>query len=432
MQPKPMSPVPRAEGFDQTLAMLREGYAFIGNRCDRYQSDMFSARIMLRRVICVRGADAARMFYCGHRFTRVGAMPPTVLKLLQDFGSVQLLAGDAHRVRKGLFLELGSGPEARRLAEIMTREWERHFKDREAGSANLFDSLREILTRAVLRWAAIPFDEQDVKRRVREFSEMIESTGSIGPRNWRAQFLRARSERWARSVIRAARSAGHPQAAQSPLQRVAWHRDATGERLDVKTAAVELLNVLRPSVAVARFIVFAAKALDENPAARLRIQRRDEAYLAAFVSEVRRLAPFFPYIGGRVREPFAWRDHRFERGDWVLLDIYGTNRHPAAWNRPDSLRPERFLDAVPDSFAFIPQGGGDVAETHRCPGETITTELMKRAAFLLAACMRYDLPPQDLSVDRSRIPAIPASGYRLANIHMVPGRPNIVQSVPAA
>jgi fatty-acid peroxygenase len=36
---------------------------------------------------------------------------------------------------------------------------------------------------------------------------------------------------------------------------IATHRDLDGEELDVETAAVELLNVLRAVVAVARFIV---------------------------------------------------------------------------------------------------------------------------------------------------------------------------------
>ncbi len=37
------------------------------------------------------------MFYSGDRFTRTGgAMPPTVLRLLQDKGSVQQLDGAAH------------------------------------------------------------------------------------------------------------------------------------------------------------------------------------------------------------------------------------------------------------------------------------------------------------------------------------------------
>ncbi|MDF2096949.1 hypothetical protein [Aquibaculum arenosum] len=81
------TPVPRLEGFDHTLPFLREGYDFISRRCDRLQSDRFLTRLMLRPVLCTRGAEAAEMVYEGGRFTRQGALPPTTLRLLQDKGS---------------------------------------------------------------------------------------------------------------------------------------------------------------------------------------------------------------------------------------------------------------------------------------------------------------------------------------------------------
>jgi fatty-acid peroxygenase len=45
-----MIDLPHAEGFDQTLAFLREGYRFIGARCDALGSDAFRARLMLVAV----------------------------------------------------------------------------------------------------------------------------------------------------------------------------------------------------------------------------------------------------------------------------------------------------------------------------------------------------------------------------------------------
>ncbi|MES0069597.1 hypothetical protein NKJ73_27915 [Mesorhizobium sp. M0074] len=76
-------PIPRA-AFDSTLALLREGYDFISARCRRMNTDIFATRLMLRPAICVRGAEAAEMFYGGDHFTRIGAMPQTTLRLLQD------------------------------------------------------------------------------------------------------------------------------------------------------------------------------------------------------------------------------------------------------------------------------------------------------------------------------------------------------------
>src|ERR1700752_5342083 len=107
-----MRAIPRSPVFDSTLALGREGYGFIGNQCERLGTDIFRTRLMLKHVVCMRGTCAAEIFYTGDRFTRVGAMPVTVLKLLQDYGSVQLLDGAAHRRRKRMFLGIGSAGEA--------------------------------------------------------------------------------------------------------------------------------------------------------------------------------------------------------------------------------------------------------------------------------------------------------------------------------
>jgi fatty-acid peroxygenase len=405
-----MPALPRNRGFDHTAALLREGYDFIGNRCERLRTDMFETRLMLRRVVCMRGSAAAEIFYDGHRFTRVGAMPITVLKLLQDFGSVQLLDGSAHRHRKHMFLAIGAPVASAQLAASLTAELVRRRETWPTGQTiAVFDEIRTALTRAVLRWAGLAMAESGIAKRQREFSEMIEATGTIGPRNWRALLLRRRSERWARRVITAVRSGACDVPADSAIRAIAAHKEPDGRLLAPEVAAVELLNVFRPVVAVARFVVFGALALHRQPQTRERIASGDEAYLDAFVEEVRRTTPFFPFIGGRVREAFTWRGHRFAAGDWVLLDLYGTNHDSRRWPEPAAFRPERFLDRAPGLYDFVPQGAGDRSRTHRCPGERMTIDLVKAALRFLAA-LHYTVPDQDLTVDRARIPALPRSG----------------------
>lgn len=50
-----MSSIPREKSLDSTLALLSEGYTFIGKRCEHYHSDVFQTRLMLRQVFCRRG-----------------------------------------------------------------------------------------------------------------------------------------------------------------------------------------------------------------------------------------------------------------------------------------------------------------------------------------------------------------------------------------
>jgi fatty-acid peroxygenase len=163
-------------------------------------------------------------------------------------------------------------------------------------------------------------------------------------------------------------------------------------------------------VAVARYIVFGALAMHQHPEWRGRLAS-DDAALEMFVEEVRRFYPFFPAVGGRVLVPFDWEGFYFAKGDWVLLDMYGTNRHPSNWADGEVFRPERFEARTGGGFDSIPQGGGDMASGHRCPGEMATVELTKSALRLLAREIAYEVPPQDLEISLSRMPALPASGF---------------------
>src|SRR3546814_12519559 len=92
----------------------------------------------------------------------------------------------------------------------------------------LFDEVEEILCRAVCNWAGVPLDDSESTRRTRELSAMVEGAGSVGPRNWRGQFLRARTERWARHLVGRARAGPIAPPAVAALRSVAIPRAAPG------------------------------------------------------------------------------------------------------------------------------------------------------------------------------------------------------------
>jgi fatty-acid peroxygenase len=93
------STIPALRAVDSSLALWREGYLFVTKRCNEIGADAFRTRIMMREVIFMRGPAAAEQFYRPGRFTRRAAIPRTALALLQDWGSVQTLDGEAHHHR---------------------------------------------------------------------------------------------------------------------------------------------------------------------------------------------------------------------------------------------------------------------------------------------------------------------------------------------
>ena len=412
-----MSSLPRDKSLDSTLALLSDGYTFIQKRCRRFQSDIFETRLMLRKAICTTGEEAARMFYEPGRFTRRHALPLTALLLLQDKGSVSVQDGKAHRHRKEMFMSLMDPSQIKQLTEHFADAWRaRTGKWNGRDEVVLHPEVQEILCRAASTWAGLSLTEPEARQRTREFAAMVDGAGAVGPRNWRGLLLRMRTERWMRKAIAKVRAGTLDVPKGSAAHVIAWHRDLEGQLLDEKVAAVELINVLRPTVAVARFVTFAALALHEHPESRQKLQSAGEDYRELFVQEVRRFYPFFPFIGGRVRETFDWQGYHFPRGTWVLLDLYGTNHDKRIWEEPQAFRPERFQRWDGSAFNFIPQGGGDHFAGHRCAGEWITIALMKKAVQLLTEAMRYDVPQQDLQVNLSKMPTLPKSRFVISNV----------------
>jgi hypothetical protein len=155
--------------------------------------------------------------------------------------------------------------------------------------------------------------------------------------------------------------------ATSRLQQVARYSDSTGARLGERLAAVELLSLLRPPVAIAFFVSFTALALHEHPQWRDRVgSHGNAADREAFVHELRRLYPFVPALAAKARTSFEWNGFRLRRGQRIVLDVLGTDHHPERWPDPGSFDPERFLRTPPSAFDFVPQGGGEPVQGHRC------------------------------------------------------------------
>ena len=63
-----MPQIPRDTSLESTVALLLDPYGFISKRCRRYGSDLFEARILLRRTLCMTESRAG--LHCGPRVPR--------------------------------------------------------------------------------------------------------------------------------------------------------------------------------------------------------------------------------------------------------------------------------------------------------------------------------------------------------------------------
>jgi fatty-acid peroxygenase len=297
------------------------------------------------------------------------------------------------------------------FGEIARQEWHGALQRwRRAERVILLDEAHEVFCRAVCRWSGVPLPSGEVRLRTADFAAMVDGGGAIGPRHWRSRLARVRAGRWAEELIRRTRAGEIEPEPDSALAVIAYHRDVNGRLLEPRAGAVDLLNVLRPTVAVGTYVTFAALALHRFPESRPTFVP-GSLDLQHFVNEVRRYFPFFPFQAAVVGKSFEWRGFRFPKGRRVLLDLYGTDHDERLWDAPYEFRPERFEIRDTDAFALIPQGGGDHYVHHRCAGEWVTLTLLKGAVEFLEREAHYRVPEQDLSVDLSRMPAMPKSGF---------------------
>ncbi|MDQ0364085.1 cytochrome P450 [Catenuloplanes indicus] len=380
--------------------MLLEGYSWLPG----LGRTPVPTRLFGLRATALRGPDAVRFFYDERHVRRHGALPEPVRGTLTGKGAVHTLDGDAHRARKAMFLALLKEPaQVKRLADELDAAWDAASARWPGRRVILFEESGRILADAVCRWAGVPLAPGTLPAVAADLQAMVDGFATGGPRHWRARRARGRQERHAEKLITGVRDGSVTVPPGSACEVVARQPS-----LSPRTAAVELLNIIRPTVAVSWFAAFMGHALWRYPEQRAALRDGGDDYARAFAHEVRRFYPFAPFVGGKAVRDLSYGGVRIPRGSMVLLDIFGQHHDQLLWPEPYRFAPQRFLEREPGRDDLIPQGGGD-PELHRCPGEDITVTLMSRIAQRLAA-LDYRVPDQDLEMSLRRIPALPRSG----------------------
>lgn len=414
-----LNEIPRDEGIDNSFRLMKEGYDFILNRRKSLQTDIFETRFLGKKAICMGGKEAAKLFYDSNKFQRQGAAPNRIIETLFGQNSVQTLDGIEHQHRKKMFLNVMSKEKVNELLEITKIEWEKAL-DRWSKEVEIvfYDEIKVLLCKAAFKWIGYPPHEDQAKKLIEELGAMFETPAAFGPKHWSGRNKRNQMEKKMTELIERIRTNKVQVQKDSILHQFVFYKDLEGNLLSTETVAVEMINILRPIVAVSIYISFIVLALTQFPHERVKLKTTPD-YAHFFIQEVRRYYPFFPFIAAKVKAAFTWNNYVFEEGTLVLLDVYGTNHDPNIWENPDEFNPERFAKWKGDPFSFIPQGGGNYETTHRCPGEQLTIEMMKLSLEYLLDKMDYEVPEQDLYITMDRIPSIPKSKVFLKNVKRV-------------
>jgi hypothetical protein len=94
----------------------------------------------------------------------------------------------------------------------------------------------------------------------------------------------------------------------------------------------------------------------------------EEAFTTAVINETLRIRPPAPFTARVAAQPFPIGGYCVEAGTRIVVHIIAINRNPQIYDHPNEFRPERFLGTRPETYAWVPFGGG----VKRCLGAAFT------------------------------------------------------------
>ena len=134
------------------------------------------------------------------------------------------------------------------------------------------------------------------------------------------------------------------------------------------------------------------------------------------VLESKRCVPLAPLVFGRAQRTFSCGGFQVPNGWTVYLALLLNNYDRTIYTNPERFDPDRFSversEHRKHPLAFIPQGA-EPPTGHRCLGLDYSTFLSLAFLTLLVRGYDWELPPQQLEHNWSKLPPEPRDGLRV-------------------
>jgi cytochrome P450 len=137
------------------------------------------------------------------------------------------------------------------------------------------------------------------------------------------------------------------------------------------------------------------------------LEAGEEDYMRATISESLRLRPVVPLAGRRLNADLVSDNLNLPAGTDVTPAIWLTHTRADVYPEPFAFRPERFLEDGPDTYAWIPFGGG----IRRCIGAAFAEfEMRIVLREVLTRCDLRKANPMPEKIGRRNITLSPRAG----------------------
>jgi cytochrome P450 len=396
--------------------------------CREKYGDNFSVKFLSfeRPMVMISDPAAIKALY----MEREHGLPPgrdIILKPILGARSLLLLEGADHLAHRKLMLPAFHGERMRSygpiMEEIVDAEIDSWPLDEEFAIHPRMQSITlEIILRVVFGVAEGPRLERlrVVLTRVLEetsspFSQLIGlATRRFGGRGPWAKFEAQLNEvdELLYAEIGERRAEGEVEERDDILSVLMQARFEDGGEMsdtDLRDQLMTLLLAGHETTATALAWTFDLLLRHADPYARLRdsLAAGEDEYLRATISESLRLRPVVPLAGRRLNKELSVDGLTLPAGTDVTPAIWLAHTRADVYPEPFAFKPERFLEGAPDTYAWVPFGGG----IRRCIGAAFAEfEMRVVLREVLTRCELHKASPAPEKIGRRNITLSPKDG----------------------
>lgn len=401
--------------FDDLKSLFNAGYGVLEKLHEEANAPVVKASLLNQEIYAVYGQSAAKKFYDAKNFKRANAMPKPILKTLQGETGVQTLDGKEHLKRKGTFMDLMTPDRMEDYRKLLEQTLTAAL-EKQHGTFELYSLTKNVLFKTICTWSGInlgQLSEQEIDELADDEVAMFEGVNSASD-HLKGVTGRKKAEKWAQGLLEEAREHPLDEDKNLALYVFAKATDTKGNLLPLQTAAVELLNIIRPTVAITVWVALMGCVLFDNHEVYQKLADNFDELQDSFIEELRRYYPFFPMIPATTIQDVEIDGYTIPKDSWVVLDIYGTNHDTRSMEDANTFKVDRFVGktkqvSYDEEYKMIAQGGGDFRKMHRCAGEWITLHTLRVFSDELVNDYSFSVPEQDWTIPMNQFPTYPRS-----------------------
>jgi cytochrome P450 len=424
-----LPPGPRTPAIGQAVRYLREPLDFLSTYRRRY-GDIFTVSFpFFGGVVYVTSPELDKQLFTGSPADlHAGEANATVLEPALGPNSVLTLDDEPHMQQRKLLLPPFHGERISRYGELIRETTRREMESWPVGEPFALRPHTQRITLAVILRAVFGIEDRartdratalfdefaDRVNVITKFPMLRRDLGRFSP--WR-RFLAARQrlDDFLYEEIALRRAEAGVEERDDVLSLLLGARHDDGSPMSDEELRDELLTVVGAGhETTATALAWAIERLLRNPAVLERLRESlaagEEDYLEATVKETLRARPVILDVVRKLKAPTTIGGYELAAGRFVLAAIAALHYREDVFPEPQEFRPERFLGARPDNYAWIPFGGG----VRRCIGAAFAEYEMRIVLREFVERARLRAPdPEPERVRVRHITLAPAKGTRV-------------------